>query len=902
MIFNNRWFPFLPVAVILLLLGSARFAFGQGPILNSLPTPTAVPVAPDGAPPTDPISASGLPDLIVTHIAVNPSTPKVNQPATISVTIKNQGSQALNSGNNFLVDLYIDPPFEPVPNYHQLENDDLPWGMQWFWVPPGGSYTLETTWVFTDVKTFEVWSQVDSGDDVVEVNEDNNTKKLNVSVLTEDKITQDTHQDFMTNMASTLDNSDPSGLLRLSRFEEPPFLTPPFANGSCEINNASVSVSDYGMSNPDTRLNATTTGKQVEPHLIDNGAGVLIAVWEDGRNGDTNRDIYLRYSTNFGVTWGAEQKVNDDSGSAQQLNPVAALSDSGTLLVAWQDFRNGNYDIYAQTFTLSGATLTRTGNNILVGGSASYNAGEQINPDIAVDESGGFHVTWQDKRNGHYDIFATSYVPINNIYTWTLVRRVHDDFGITQQVNPTIEVLDWLKVISVSYTIAPTEPYTITVNKVISQPATILAVTWEDDRHGDSDIAMVFSGDRGETFAEDQFLTNSPTDGDQRKPEVTLTKGKKPINFTVPLPDGSQRDIEVEVPVSNIHTVWEGYNTAANVDRNIYYNQSQISVEQLGDNNEFEFVLSIGGNEQINKNDTRSWQTAPVDQRDPALVAAPCGGDAGEEAWNIFIAWSDSRNYDSSNYDIYYDLKSSCGAVSGNQMLNDGVRLHNFDTTNPNYSDYDLGHPPPGRQLNPSVAADIQLQGSTVWGGYLYLVWEDDRAGDPQKEKDIYFARSNLTYYNQKPYSYGFGAGSQISSILDSGSADTTWFTLGWSATTPASTYITVQTRLGDSMAEVLASDWYPKRFPFQPQPWDCSASETGAPLAGYNSPGQHIEGASGNTRPTARYIQYRVNFFSRDETKTPELTDLTLYYLSGGDGSGGSPEPNQTFLPTLVK
>lgn len=898
MIFNNRWLPILPAAVIMLLLSTVRLALGQGPILTAWPTPTSIPVTPDRAATTDPISAAALPDLVVTKIEVSPSTPKVNQPATLAVTIKNQGTVGVSSGNNFLVDLYIDPPFEPVPNYHQLENDDLPWGMQWFWVPPGGSYVLETTWVFTDVKTFEVWGQVDSGDDVVEANEDNNTRKLNVTVLTPDSMTQNTHQDFMTNMASTLDNSDPSGLLRLGRFEEPPFLTPPFAN-SCDI--SSVSVADYNMSSPDTRIHTTTTGKQVEPHLIDNGDGVLIAVWEDGRNGDTNRDIYLRYSTNYGVTWGAEQKVNDDAGSANQLNPVAALSDSGTLLVAWQDYRNGNYDIYAQTFTLSGATLTPAGSNLLVGGSASYNAGEQINPDIAVDESGGFHVAWQDKRNGHYDIFATSYVPINNVYTWTQVRRVHDDFGITQQVNPTIQVLDWLKVISVSYTIAPTEPYTITVNKVISRPATIMAVTWEDDRHGASDIAMVFSGDSGETYAEDQFLTNSPTDGDQRKPQVTLTKGQKLIDFTVPLSDHSLGDVEVEVPVSNIHTVWEGYTTAANVDRNIYYNQSQISVEQLGTNNEFEFVLSIGGNEQINQNDSRSWQTSPVDQRDPALVAAPCGGDTGEDAWNIFIAWSDGRNYDSNNYDIYYDLKSNCGAASGNQMLNDGVRLHNFNTANPSYSDYDLDHPPPGRQLNPSIAADIQLHGSTVGGGYLYLVWEDDRAGDPQKEKDIYFARSNLTYYNQKPYAYGFGAGSQISAVLDSGSDDTTWFTLGWSATTPASTYITVQTRLGNSKAEVLASDWYPKRFPFQPQPWDCSASDTGAPLAGYNSPGQHIENASGQTWPQARYIQYRVNFFTRDETKTPELDNLTLYYQSDG-GPIGSPEFDQVFLPLLVK
>jgi hypothetical protein len=233
-------------------------------------------------------------------------------------------------------------------------------------------------------------------------------------------------------------------------------------------------------------------------------------------------------------------------------------------------------------------------------------------------------------------------------------------------------------------------------------------------------------------------------------------------------------------------------------------------------------------------------------------------------------------------------------------MLNDGVRLHQFDASNPTYDDYDAGNPPPGYQVKPSVAADIQTDWPFVLGGYLYLVWQDDRAGDHQIENDIYFARSNLTYFNQN---YLFGAGSFISDVLDSERDDTTWYTIDWSAATDASTYVTVQTRLGDSISEVLASDWYPQRFPFQPQPWDCDANATGAPLAGYDAPGQHIEDASGESWPQARYIQYRVNFFTRDSTKTPELEDLTIYFDQvAPDDDNNHGTTSHVYLPIVVK
>ena len=898
----------IALAIVVLFFALAGLASGQGPVLTTLPTPTPMPAPPDAISGSDMIIQGPRPDLVVEKIETDPATPRVGRPTVISVKIKNQGTNYVPEGNNYLIDLYIDPPYDPKVNYHQIVSPTLglPWGAQWFFVPPGGSYVFTTTWVFTDVKTFDVWAQVDSDNNVIEEEEYNNTLEKKVSVLTAQSFRQDTHEDFLTNMASTLDNSDANGALRLGHFMEPPYIASPFSSG-CEITSSSVAVSDYNMEAPDLRINEVTTGGQGEPHLYADGEGVVIAVWQDGRNGDiANQDIYLRYSTDWGQTWGAEIRVNDDdpmTSHVNQLYPVAALSENGNLLVAWQDRRSGDYDIYAQRFVISGSTLLRSGANVLVGGPGSYNDRDQKKPDITVDEAGGFHVTWQDNRNNNDDIFATGYIPNNGGYAWSLVRQVNDDNAAPQQ-NPTIQVLDWLEPTGVSYTVAPTTPYTVTVTGVISEPAKILVVTWEDYRQGYSDVAMAVSADGGETFGYDGFITNSSSDGNQEKPDVTLTKGTSYIKFTVPLPDDTEANVKVEVPISEIHTVWEGHRSPGS-DGDILYNSSQLAVEQIGESEALRFVLNLGAaNEQINQNDSRAWQAKPPDQRDPALVAAPCGGEADENDRNLFIVWADGRNYDSWNYDIYYTVRSNCGGVPAglatNQMLNDGVRLHQFDASNPTYDDYDAGNPPPGYQVKPSVAADIQTDWPFVLGGYLYLVWQDDRAGDHQIENDIYFARSNLTYFNQN---YLFGAGSFISDVLDSERDDTTWYTIDWSAATDASTYVTVQTRLGDSISEVLASDWYPQRFPFQPQPWDCDANATGAPLAGHDAPGQHIEDASGKSWPQARYIQYRVNFFTRDSTKTPELEDLTIYFDQvAPDDDNNHGTTSHVYLPIVVK
>ena len=219
-----RWLICLFSALIALFLLWSGLASGQGPVLTVLPTPTpaaSLPSTSDAAPAPDLAVQAWLPDLVVDKIQTYPAVPLVGQSTIISVTIKNRGLGNVPTGNNFLTDLYIDPPFNPVVNYHQIVSPTLglPWSAQYFWVPAGASYVFTTTWIFTDVETVDIWALVDSSgvytDDtdgvVTEGSEYNNTRKASVSILTTHSFTQTTHEDFMTNMASTLNNSDPTG-------------------------------------------------------------------------------------------------------------------------------------------------------------------------------------------------------------------------------------------------------------------------------------------------------------------------------------------------------------------------------------------------------------------------------------------------------------------------------------------------------------------------------------------------------------------------------------------------------------------------------------------------------------------------------------------------------------------
>ncbi|MCK7517176.1 MAG: hypothetical protein MZV64_05370 [Ignavibacteriales bacterium] len=76
-------------------------------------------------------------------------------------------------------------------------------------------------------------------------------------------------------------------------------------------------------------------------------------------------------------------------------------ADANGIVLAWQDNRNGNFDIYAQWINSDGLAMW-TANGVPV----CIEVSEQTEYDICSCSISGAVVAWADMRNGNFDIYA----------------------------------------------------------------------------------------------------------------------------------------------------------------------------------------------------------------------------------------------------------------------------------------------------------------------------------------------------------------------------------------------------------------------------------------------------------------------------------------------------------------
>jgi len=172
----------------------------------------------------------------------------------------------------------------------------------------------------------------------------------------------------------------------------------------------------------------TGSNSQYYPSIGMDDNGSFFVAWIDGRNGD--EDIYIQRYLTIGIALGLNFMVNDDVGSSFQRFPSAAMDNIGNFVVAWNDERNGNYDIYAQMYDAYG---NPQGSNFMVN---DVGEGFQRVPCVAMDETGNFIVVWDDNRNGNADVYAQRYDVSGNPLGSNF--RVDDDTGSSFQGWPSV--------------------------------------------------------------------------------------------------------------------------------------------------------------------------------------------------------------------------------------------------------------------------------------------------------------------------------------------------------------------------------------------------------------------------------------------------------------------------------
>ncbi|MDZ4122404.1 MAG: hypothetical protein U1C33_08270, partial [Candidatus Cloacimonadaceae bacterium] len=88
-----------------------------------------------------------------------------------------------------------------------------------------------------------------------------------------------------------------------------------------------------------------------------------------------------------------------------QINHVVISANDGSAIIAWQDGRiPGNSDIYAQRVSHDGHMQWQ---QHLTGKLIIGQANNQVNLDMVSDGAGGAIIAWQDDRNANWDIYAT---------------------------------------------------------------------------------------------------------------------------------------------------------------------------------------------------------------------------------------------------------------------------------------------------------------------------------------------------------------------------------------------------------------------------------------------------------------------------------------------------------------
>ena len=132
----------------------------------------------------------------------------------------------------------------------------------------------------------------------------------------------------------------------------------------------------------------------------DGNGGVIIA-WADSRNGNDNNVFAQRINSNGVIEWRLNGEQICDAADDQQ-NVVTAEDNSGGAIISWMDFRNGSdYNIYAQRVDING-NVQWTSNGVPICEANDW----QGNLETIYDGYNGAVIAWLDYRNGDYNIYC----------------------------------------------------------------------------------------------------------------------------------------------------------------------------------------------------------------------------------------------------------------------------------------------------------------------------------------------------------------------------------------------------------------------------------------------------------------------------------------------------------------
>ena len=160
----------------------------------------------------------------------------------------------------------------------------------------------------------------------------------------------------------------------------------------------------YQRSGADMMLPSVETGAhQSYPAVSMLGGNTAVIVWQDERSDDG--DIYMQLLNSNGTAVGANAKVDQDMNHAIQSAPDVASADNGQFIVVWEDARTGDgllgVNMFARRFYSDGSPVR---DELILNDDIS--PASKSNPSAALAVTGRGIIAWEDERDGNCDIYV----------------------------------------------------------------------------------------------------------------------------------------------------------------------------------------------------------------------------------------------------------------------------------------------------------------------------------------------------------------------------------------------------------------------------------------------------------------------------------------------------------------
>lgn len=410
----------------------------------------------------------------------------------------------------------------------------------------------------------------------------------------------------------------------------------------------------------------TAFGDQHLPVSVPDGAGGVFVVWVDLRT--NGFDLYAQRVDGSGTpAWQANGVPVCTAPGLQNL-PVLTADGNGGVIIAWEDQRGADFDIYAQRFDANGVRQWAA-NGVQVCGAT----GEQSSPSIVADAAGGAILAWTDFRSGLAADLYTQRLDASGVAQWTPTG-----VAVCTAVNDQ------------------------DATSLVSDGANGAIVVWNDLRSGtnhDVYARRVTAGGTPQWTANGVALCSAP---DEQLSPVACSDGAGGAIVAWFDHRGTFFDVYAQRVTSGGVVPWAANGVVVSTASNDQQNPAILADGTGGAFVAWEDARTIGIDDiyaqRLNASGAALWLADGVSvcaasgsQQEASLVTDARGG--------CIVGWMDGRG---ASFDVFAQRLDGNGAT---QWVNNGLALCNA----------------PGVQIYPTFSADGD--------GGMICVWEDGRNG-----------------------------------------------------------------------------------------------------------------------------------------------------------------------------